>query len=180
MVTVAVEFALAPEYVPLGAPWHDGWGLDDEPRGRLERALQVAARLVPENCLGWALVSRPVSGRVDSVLVAQWAARGSENPYRRLARVEEAIARMPSPLPGAGAELVELPLGRVVFTHDFPMAGDEEHRVVTERATASVFTAGGDEILELSLLTQDLVFYDDIVLDLASILMTLRWGDAVD
>jgi hypothetical protein len=162
------------------------FAVDAEAGGRLTHALTAVAAVAnsprQQQRTHWALVPDPSAGRVEALLALGSIAGGAESVAKYL---EAATVNLDGPDsdPANPAELVNrtvaervLAVGRSVTVHDFviePASGGVADPAV-ERAIVAVFPERAARGIEMSIITQNLAWFDDITGYLVDIASTFR------
>jgi hypothetical protein len=161
-------------------------GASGETRDRLVQALAAVTAIAQSPIRGgrthWAFVPVPSSGRVEALMsLGRIASSSAEaDAYRDAASVN---LDGPDPDPTNPAELVNrtvtehaLPVGRAIAIHDFviePTRGGVPDPAV-ERAIVALFPDRAARGIEMSIVTQNLVWFEDITGYLVDIASTFR------
>ena len=161
-------------------------GVTGEARDRLIQALSAVSAVAQAPQRGgrthWAFVPIPDSGRVEALLslgrIASSAAEADE--YRDAASVNldgpDADPKNPAELVNRTVSEHVLPVGRAIAIHDFVIeqspGGVADPAV--ERAIVAVFPDRAARGIEMSIVTQNLVWFSDITGYLVDIASTFR------
>lgn len=160
--------------------------VDLEAGGRLAQALTAVTAVAnaprQQQRTHWALVPDPSAGRVEALLSLGSIVGGTGSVEKYL---EAATVNLDGPDsdPANPAELVNrtvaervLAVGRTVTVHDFviePTAGGVADPAV-ERAIVAIFPERAARGIEMSIVTQNLAWFDDITGYLVDIAATFR------
>jgi len=161
-------------------------GATGETRDQLVHALSAVSAVAQSPARGgrphWAFVPRPSSGRVEALLsLGRIAGSSSEaDDYRDAASVNldgpDADPQNPAELVNRTVTEHPLPVGRAIAIHDFviePTAGGIADPAV-ERAIVALFPDRAARGIEMSIVTQNLAWFEDITGYLVDIAATFR------
>lgn len=183
------EFQLPAEWIPLPE------ATDFENRGDMfagldqpsMRALELNVERVGEFVAGlpahrdaWVLLRRRGIGAVLTLHGHPAPEGGTSDLIEalRVAAIDPAIDVL-----NRTVRLVSIPAGDAIETHDFSIAHDFDSgtRPATERATVTIFPPTGHWVVDLMLVTQDLLLFEDSLDYLHSIAETVHpFGEVIE